>query len=380
MKRIAVIGGGIAGLAATHRVTELMPAAEVVVFEASDSLGGVLGTINEDGFLIETSADSFISNPPWAVDLCRRIGFADQLISTNTANRGAMVLAHGKLEPVPEKFLLMVPERLRPIFTSHILSWRGKLRLACERFVPPRHGDDDESVAAFARRRLGSEAFERLVQPLVGGIYTADPEKLSLAATLPRFIAMEQQYGSLRCAVKAKQKAEGGRRKAEQTITEDRRGTRDELDDLGASGDAGARYSMFVAPREGMSSFVATLSARLPSASVRLNTKIERIEPIDGQWSVAGGQSNSGSGELFDSLIIATPAAVAASLLSSVDGELARELSLIEYAGCAIAVLGYDRAQIRHPINSFGFVVPAVEGRSILSASFSSVKFPGRAA
>ena len=173
-----------------------------------------------------------------------------------------------------------------------------------------------------------------------------------------------------------RRKAEGGRRNRQSLRTDEGRETSSMIWERAAMP---ARDTACSSRREGMSSFVATLSARLPSASVRLNTKIERIEPIDGQWSVAGGQSNSGSGELFDSLIIATPAAVAASLLSSVDGELARELSLIEYAGCAIAVLGYDRAQIRHPINSFGFVVPAVEGRSILSASFSSVKFPGRA-
>ncbi len=195
--RIVVIGSGMAGLAAAHRFTELAPGANVTLLEAGARLGGIIGTIREGGFLIERSADSFITNVPWAIDLCRRIGFADQLIPTEAVHRGAMVMSHGKLMRVPDGFLLMSPQRLWPVIRSPILSLRGKLRLVCERFVPTRRDETDESVAAFARRRLGREAYERLVQPLVGGIYTANPEKLSLAATMPRFAEMERRHGSL---------------------------------------------------------------------------------------------------------------------------------------------------------------------------------------
>ncbi len=201
--KVAVIGGGITGLAAAHRLTELAPQAEVTLFESSDRLGGILRTVRQDGFLIEQSADSFITNIPAAIELCRRIGFADQLIPTNTKNRGATVVAHGKLERVPEGFVLMLPQRIGPVLRSPILSRRGKLRFLRERFVPPRESDDDESLASFARRRYGDEVFERLVQPLVGGIYTADPEKLSLAATLPRFQQLERRFGSLIGAARA---------------------------------------------------------------------------------------------------------------------------------------------------------------------------------
>ncbi len=216
-KRIAVIGGGIAGLAAAHRIRELNPEAEITLFEASGRLGGSLATVRQDGFLIEQGADSFITDLPWAADLCRRIGFADQLISTNSAARGAMVVARGKLERVPDGFLLMAPQRVWPILRSPILSLAGKARLAGEFFVKARRllpgESDDESVASFVRRRLGREAFDRIVQPLVGGIYTADPEKLSLAATLPRFLEMERNYGGLIRGARARRKAEGGRRK-----------------------------------------------------------------------------------------------------------------------------------------------------------------------
>ncbi len=355
MRRIAVIGGGISGLAAAHRVVELEPTAEITLFEAGSQLGGIVRTVRQDGFLIETSADSFITSVPAAIDLCRRIGFADQLIPTDPAHRGAMVACRGKLERVPEGFVLMSPERLGPVLRSPILSWPGKLRLAAERFIKPRIGSGDESLASFARRRLGNETFERLVQPLIGGIYTADPEKLSLAATLPRYLEMERQYDSLIRGASGRRKAEGGRRK----------------EGVGDQDGSGARYSMFVAPRDGLSSFVDALAARLPPGCVQLNSAVDNIERVDGRLRL--------SGQIFDAAIIAVPASAAANLLRSVNGALAAELAAIEYAGSAIVVLGYDRTQIAHPLDSFGFVVPAIEKRRILSASFSSVKFPGRA-
>ncbi|HEV2969495.1 MAG TPA: protoporphyrinogen oxidase [Pirellulales bacterium] len=204
-RRIAVIGGGIAGLAAAHRLLELDPSVRVTLFEASGRLGGSLHTVSRDGFLIEQGADSFITNVPWGVDLCRRIGLADELIGTNPEGRRAFVVRRGRLRPVPDGFMLMAPSRIWPVLTTPILSPLGKLRLAWEFFIPRRSGDGDESLASFVRRRLGREAFERLVQPLVAGIYTADPEKLSLAGTVPRFQEMERQHGGLiRAAMRGK--------------------------------------------------------------------------------------------------------------------------------------------------------------------------------
>jgi protoporphyrinogen/coproporphyrinogen III oxidase len=358
-KRIAVIGGGISGLAAAHRVRELDPSAEVTVFEAGSQAGGILRTIRQDGYLIEASADSFITGVPWAIDLCRRIGFEDQLIPTNPEFRGAMVVARGKLEPVPEGFVLMAPSQLRSVMRSPILSWRGKLRVACETMVKARTAGGDESLASFARRRLGREAFERLVQPLVGGIYTADPEKLSLAATLPRYLEMERQHGSLIRGAKAKRKSATN-------------GVAD------AAADRGARYSMFVAPRDGLASFIDAIAAKLAAGCVRLNSSIERIEREGEKWRIYSPTVSGGSND-FDGVILATSAAAAANLLTCADSALAGELTAIEHAGSAIVALGYDQSQIEHPLNTFGFVVPTIERRKILSASFSSVKFPGRA-
>ncbi|MEX2092703.1 MAG: protoporphyrinogen oxidase [Pirellulales bacterium] len=346
--RAAVIGGGICGLAAAHRLTELLPKAELVLFEAANRLGGVLETVHRDGFLIERSADSFITKYPWATDLCGRIGIADQLLPTDETRRRALVVRNGELLPVPNAFVLMTPNKFWPILTTRVLSWRGKLRLLAEPFMPRRDASDegDESVGSFARRRLGREAYERLVQPLLGGIHTADADKLSLAATFPEFMAQEQYHGRLQ---------RGGSKHAE----------------------SGARYGLFMAPRDGIGSLVQTLADRLPPGSVWLNTRVTALER-DGtaQWRLELGE---GRAESFDAVIVALPAPAAAKLLATFDRDLSTELAAIEYAGCSIVCVAYRRDQFARPPDGFGFVVPRIEKRPIIAGSFASEKFPGRA-
>jgi oxygen-dependent protoporphyrinogen oxidase len=388
-RAIAIIGGGIAGLAAAHRLTEIAPQARVTLFESGGPLGGVLQTEQRDGYLIERSADMFMTSPAWAVDLCERVGLASELISTDERSRKAFVVRRGKLAPVPAGFALMQPARIWPVLTTPLLSWRGKLRLALEYFMPRRRGASpsaasmsshsadlaarsprdaataaplvDESLASFARRRLGREAFERLVQPLVGGIYTADPEKLSVAATLPRFLELEREYRSLIRAAFQERKTHA-RMKVGQ-----------------AHEPSGVRYGMFVAPRDGMSSLVEAIRRRLTNVDVRLHAPVERLErTAQGRWRVFAAAVSPNASE-FQAVIVATPATVTARLLGPEAKLLAGELRAIEYAGSAIVCLGYRRSQINHPLDGFGFVVPAVERRRILAASFASVKFPGRA-
>lgn len=349
--RVAIIGGGIAGLAAAHRLHEIEPPLSITLFEAADRLGGALRTEQQGGYLLELGADNFITNVPWGVELCRRLGLADQLLPTRESQRRAMVVHRRKLVPVPAGFRLLSPTRTLPILRSPLLSWPGKLRMLAERFVPRANGDEDESLAAFARRRLGREAFERLVQPLVAGIYTADAEKLSMRAALPRFVEMERQHGGLI-------------RAARYATSSD------------SADESGARYGMFVAPRGGMSSIVDALAARLPRETARLSCAVREIAPAaDRSWTVLV----DGKAERFDAVVLAAPAPAAATLLASFDAELAEDLRQIEYAGSAIVLLGYRRDQIAHPLDSFGFVVPTLERRGILAASFSSVKFEERA-
>ena len=353
--RVIVVGGGLTGLAAAHRLitrgANLRRPLEVRLLEAKGRLGGAIWTERRDGFLLEGGADSFITNKPAGVDLCRELGLGDQLIGTDSARRRSFVVQSGRLVSVPDGFVMMSPSRLAPILTSPILSWRGKLRVALERFVPRKTDDGDESLGAFAKRRLGREAFERLVQPLIGGIYTADPNDLSLAATLPQFAAMEREHGSLT-------------RAARRQSREDRAGS-------------GARYGLFASLRDGMDSLTNALAAALPGGIVETNAPIRRIVRPDpaGPWRV---EPLEGPPIEAAAVLLATEAHAAARLVDGFDPELSLQLRSIPYASSVIANVAYRRDAIAHPLDGFGAVVPAIEGRSILAVSFSSVKFAGR--
>ena len=355
--RVAVVGGGITGLAAVHRLRELDAQLDLVLLESSGRVGGVLETVRDDGFVVERSADNFITNVPWALDLCRRIGFEHELINTNDRHRKAMVVRRGRLHDIPAGFLVMAPSRLWPVFTSPILSCRGKLRLACEYILPARNHQEDESLASFATRRLGREAYERLVQPLVGAIYTADPQKLSVNAALPRFRQMECEHGSLIRGARVEAKI---RRRQHRS-------------------DSGAAYSMFMAPRDGLTCLVEALAAKLPPDTIRLNSPVAGVAAGQNQrWTLSVGGEKAERLDV-DGVIVATPASAAAKLVDHVDRDLGNLLQRIPHARCAIVSLGYRRDQIGHAMNGFGFVVPLSEQRQILAGSFSSVKFPGRA-
>ena len=352
-KRVAVIGGGISGLAAAYRLQEAQADLEVHLFEGASRPGGVLQTEKHGELLIEQSADMFTTREPWALDLCRRIGFEEQLINTNEQDRRAFVVRSGKLVPVPQGFALMSPAKLSAVLTTPLLSPLGKLRLMGEAFVSQRRSESDESLQDFCVRRFGKEAFERLIQPLVGGIYTADPEKLSMRAALPQFVSMEQEYGSL---IRAARKT-GSQQKT------------------GSDQSSGARYGQFVAPREGMGSLVTALLAKLSRTEVHVDSPVERLMRNEQQWHL----TTRGGEQVFDAVVVALPAYRAASLLTEVDAQLSNLLERITYASAAVVVLAYERAQIQRMSQGFGFVVPAAENRRILAGSFSSIKFSHRA-
>jgi oxygen-dependent protoporphyrinogen oxidase len=350
--RIAVIGGGITGLAAAHRLIELGAEKQrpplVSLFEASGRIGGVITTERRDGFVIEWGPDSFLSEKPWGLQLSERLGLDPEIIGTREEWRRTYVVHGGRLHPLPDGFLLLAPTRLWPLLTSPLFSWPGKLRMAMDLFLP--RGDaGDESLASFVRRRLGREALERVAQPLVGGIYTADPERLSLAATMPRFLEMEREHRSVIAAMWRQQ-----RQAALQTRT------------------SGARWSLFVSFRQGMQSLVDRLGQRLPEGTIRLRTPIRTIERGGSGWRLNGS-------EPCDAAIVATPAHASAELLRSAAPALAAELEAIPYASSITVNLVYRREEIPHPLDGFGFVVPHVEGRKIIACSFSSFKYSGRA-
>ena len=229
----------------------------------------------------------------------------------------------GRLYRLPDGFLMMAPTRMWPLAVTPLLSPLGKLRAALEYFIPPRKDPADESMAAFVRRRLGREVFERLVEPLVSAVYAADMEKLSVLATLPRFREMEREHGSLIRAMRRQKKLHPK-----------------------AGSESGARYSMFVTLRDGLSSLVDALAARLPAGSVRLNAPVERLERTENHWRVwTNGPHPTKEQEIseFDALILATPSWMTAKLLEPIDADLARDLAAITHEGTAIVSLGYRR-------------------------------------
>jgi oxygen-dependent protoporphyrinogen oxidase len=358
--RVVVIGGGLSGLAAAHamvtRAAEARRPIEVVVLEAKDRVGGAVWTKHADGFTIEGGADSFITNKPHAVELCQALGLGDQLIGTAPEHRRSFVVRQGRLAPVPEGFVLLAPNRLGPLLTTPVLSLRGKLRMLLDLVLPAREDEGDESLAAFVKRRLGREALERLVQPLVAGIYTADPNDLSLKATLPQFIALEREHGSLiRGALRQGREARSVERNA-----------------------SGARYGLFVTLADGMDTLPRTLAAALPAGTVRTGTAVRRISRPDpvSPWLV---ELLDGPPLSASAVVLATEAHAAARLLDSFDSELAQRLRAIPYASSLIVNIGYRRDQVAHPLDGFGAVVPTIERRSIFAVSFLSVKFPRRA-
>lgn len=332
----------------------------VTLLEPSGRCGGVIETVSRDGWLVERSADSFLAARPEAVELVGRLGLSGSLVGIRPEVRRALVCRGGRLHPVPAGFRLMAPGRVWSVLSTPLLSPLARLRVVLERFVPQRrvgNGASDESLRDFAVRRLGREAFERLVHPLVSGIWTADPGRLSMAAACEEFLVMERRHGSLWAGEAARLRS--GKAAA---------------NDLAA----GARYGQFVTLAEGMEALPARLAASLLQRGVVIrHVGAERLSRGEGGgWSVA---TSDGGAIAADGVVVAAPAAAASRLVADVDSLLAAELAGIEYAGSAIVSLGFAREDVAHPLDAAGVVVPRAEGRRILAVSFSSSKFPGRA-
>jgi len=363
MKRIIIIGGGITGLAAAHRLVELAkenpPELEVTLLEASSRLGGTIQTERREGFLLEYGPDSFISEKPEALELVKRLGLESQLIETNQEHRRSFIVRGGRLRPVPEGFQLLGPSRLWPFVTSDIFSWSGKARMALDLLLPRGNTNQniDESLAQFVRRRFGREALDRMAQPMVAGIYTADPERLSLRATMPRFLEMERTDRSVILSLLK------------------RAGTQNKIETNGTSG---ARYSLFLSFAGGMQTLVDKLSSKLPGSSIELNSKVVSLQfdRPSKDWLI---NTESGVSIRSDAVCLALPTYASAELLRDTDARLSDELRSISYASTATVNLAYQRDDVPHSLDGFGFVVPFIEKRSLIACTFSSIKFRDRA-
>jgi len=307
--RVVVVGGGISGLAAAHRLMELNGKGpyniQVTLLEADQRVGGTIGTEHLNGYLVESGPDSFIAEKPWGLQLCERLGIASNLISLRSTRQNIYVVHQGSLIPLPEGFIFMAPTRLWPLIRTPLFSWPGKLRMALDLFLPRGSRVEDESMGSFVRRRFGQELLERVAQPLMGGIYAGDPEELSLKATMPRFLELERTRRSIIWATWLEQ-----RRRARSQRT-----------------GSGVRWGLFVSLADGMQQLVETLAGRLPAGTVRQGTRAVGLE-----WNAAkkvwGITTDGGEEFEADGVILAIPAYGAARTLSSVDPELAQELAL----------------------------------------------------
>jgi protoporphyrinogen/coproporphyrinogen III oxidase len=397
-QRIAVIGGGISGLSAAcylhHELksqgdqsvsSEAVANSEIVLFESSSRVGGVIETLDirnasTDGPLpfaniVEKGADNFATLMPDALELSRLVGAEDMLIKPRLESRLARVVCRGSIYPIPEGFSLMQPTRLLPLLRSPILSIPGKLRVLAEFFVSKNTRDEDESLKSFAIRRLGREAFDRLVEPIIGGIFTADAGLLSMRAAMPQFVEMEQKHGGLiRAARNTKSHFISTQPNLESSESQLRRSSQKAT---------GARYDQFLAPKLGMNAWLSRIANWLPPGVIQLNSRIDRIALTpQRQWQLESTNPSDPLKQLlqdpFDAMIVAAPSQVAGRLLNQVDKELGESLSRIQYADSAVVCLCVERSEISKEHLCFGIVVPQVERRDCLAISLTSEKYVGR--
>jgi oxygen-dependent protoporphyrinogen oxidase len=378
---VVVIGGGIAGLAAAHRLLQSAPGTRVTLLETADRLGGTILTERVDEFIVEGGPDSFLASKPRGIGLSEEVGIAATLQGVTHRPRRAYVLSRGQLHELPEGLSGLVPSRLAPLARSRLLSPAGKARVALDYLLPRRAGQNDESLGGFIRRRLGGEAWERLVEPLMAGIYAAHGDQLSLAATFPQLRDAERQHGSLIRGVRVARAATAA---------------------LAPAGSA------FLTPTGGLGTLVTAIATRLQDGGVTIRTGACAVAvsrgrssplclpllpsppypplpsgPGEGRHAVTndGYVVHLATGETIDAdaVIVATPAHVAAGVLRTLDSPLAAELDAIPHASTALVSLAYRREEIPHPLDAHGYVVSRAEGGPVLACTWTSRKWPGRA-
>ncbi len=356
---VVIIGGGITGLAAAYTLHEFAArnhsagvALTCSLVEASGRLGGKILTDHSDGFVIEGGPESFLAQKPWGIDLCRRLGLANSLIGTIPEHRKTFVWLHGRLHKLPEGLVMGIPAKFGPFLRTTLLSWPAKLRLGAEFFLPPNRHAGDESLGAFFRRRLGKEAVDHIVEPLLTGIYTGDADQLSILATFPRFREMEQEHGSL---LKALWHAKRQARKTD---------------------NPSVVATPFITLREGLSHLVHTLEDSLKEITVLTGMRVREIRRQHEQRYLI---LMDGRSIAADAVIVTTPAYDAAELLAPLDPLLGEQLAGIVYAGSVTISLGYRKLDLRHDLDGYGFVVPRVEHRALTASTWTSSKWDHRA-
>jgi oxygen-dependent protoporphyrinogen oxidase len=347
--RVAVIGGGIAGLAAAHRLVGLLGGDEVLLLEADDRLGGKITTERTDGYVIEGGPDCFLAVKPAGLELCRRLGIGDRIRGTNPALRRSFVKRAGRLHELPDGLTGLVPSRIRPLLTTGILSPLGRVRAACEPLVPRRRLAGDEAIAAFVTRRFGQEAYDWLVEPLLSGIFAGDGAALSLSATFPQLAETERLHGSVLLPMLRARFRRGG--------------------------NGGPPPLGFVTPETGLVELVEALDRALPAQQVWRGARVREIGRLRHGWRLL-----LEDGRAVDALavICTAPAFAAADLLAPMDRALGETLGTIPFVSTATVSVAFPRSAVPAPLAGSGYVSPRLEGGSVVACTWTSNKFPAR--
>ncbi len=357
--RVAIIGGGISGLSAAfylERERRNGAPIEYTLFETSSRLGGSMYSEFMEGCVVEAGPDSFVSEKPAAAQLAADLGIADQLIGSNDEKRKTYILVNGRLIVMPDGLMFMVPTKILPTALSPLFSWGTKLRMMMELFHPPRPMQKDETVAEMVERHFGSEMVDRLADPLLSGIYGGDASMLSARAVLPRFVEMEEKYGSLsRAMLMANKKMRAAAFKANKQPAKPR--------------------PLFTSMRNGMQQMVDAIITQIDTSRLRTNTSVNGLTRTAQGWDLhLDGRSQS-----VDAVILCTPAHVAGKLLDATDSALGADLKAIPYSSSVTAILGYNMDDLVSLPPGFGYLVPKSENMRMRACTFVHNKFPHRA-
>ncbi len=362
--RIAIVGGGITGLAAAYFLLTQSKAMNLplqcTVLESSPRAGGKVYTELVDGygpdpFVMEAGPDSFLTQKPWALELALELGLKERLLGTNDDQRKTYVLLKGQPVPLPEGVMLIAPTRLQPFLESPLISPLGKLRMAMDLVIPPKRGNQDESLADFIRRRLGNEALDKIAEPLLAGIYNAEAEQQSLLATFPRLRELEKKHGSLiRGMLAAHQRSSDPGRQA-----------------------TDRPRSAFMSFRNGTQELIDALVKALPPGCLRLKSPVQVMgREQDGRYRVYNPIDPP---FIADSVLMTTPAHITGRLVANLAPDATFQLMYIRYVDTGTISLAYRREDVPHPLDGFGVVIPRSERRSINAITWTSSKFKHRA-
>ena len=360
-KKIAIIGGGIGGLSAAYAIEKEADAKnlnnrlniKIDVFEKQGRMGGNIQTDRIDGFVVEGGPDCVYSEKPASLELCNEIGLENELLRTREEKKGTFVYWNGRLHNLPEGVILMIPTMIMPILLSPLISLPGKLRMALEPFIPKRTSEEEESLSQFVRRRLGKELLEKIAEPLVGGIHAGNAETMSIKASFPRFVDLEQKYGSLIRGMLARKKQMGLTSKGKRP-----------------------KYTMFMTLKKGLQDFTDTLQKKLSKTKFHINKEVSSISQENGGYEIT---FKDGMLQKYDSVIIATPAYNAAELIKGMNANLSDKLMEIPYSSTATVSLAYSFSDLKSIQKGFGFIVPRISNRKIMAATYTSNKFLFRA-